>query len=122
MQGYPVHGWVLSGADNVDSLAAAVGAACMRLQALDVPHNLLICDAGSRVLLWPQCFATKQARGEVPDDVLATGAPLMSCLASRFASRLRSDMLRGRLSGYHTSQRKDMSLSLIHISEPTRPY
>jgi GDP-L-galactose phosphorylase len=73
LQGYPVHGWVFSGADNVDSLASCTGAICMQLQALDVPHNLLICDRGSRVILWPQCFAEKQAKGLVPYEVLATG-------------------------------------------------
>ena len=73
LQGYPVAGWVFSGADNIDSLASCVGTVCMLLQALDVPHNLLICDAGSRVILWPQHFAARQARGEVPDDILAMG-------------------------------------------------
>lgn len=73
LQGYPVAGWAFSGADNIDSLAACVGSVCMLLQALDVPHNLLICDAGSRVMLWPQRFAARQARGEVPEHVLAMG-------------------------------------------------
>jgi GDP-L-galactose phosphorylase len=70
---YPVHGWVFSGSDNIDSLASVVGAACMKLQTLDVPHNLLICDCAQRVILWPQQFAEKQARGLVPEDILDTG-------------------------------------------------
>jgi GDP-L-galactose phosphorylase len=73
LQAYPVHGWVFSGADNVDSMASVVGAICMQLQVLDVPHNLLLCDMGSRVILWPQCFAQKQAKNLVPQDVLDTG-------------------------------------------------
>ena len=73
LAGYPVPGWVFSGADHTDSLAALAGGACMTLQALDVPHNLLIADSGSRVFLWPQRFAARQARGDVPEDILATG-------------------------------------------------
>jgi GDP-L-galactose phosphorylase len=72
LQGYPVPGWVFSGSDNIDSLAALVGTACMQLSALGVPHNLLLCDAGSRVIVWPQRFAERQAHSEVPPDVLAT--------------------------------------------------
>lgn len=73
LQAYPVHGWVFSGADNVDSMASVVGAICMQLQVLDVPHNLLLCDMGARVMLWPQCFAEKQAKNLVPQAVLDTG-------------------------------------------------
>lgn len=73
LQAYPVHGWVFSGADNVDSMASVVGAICMQLQVMDVPHNLLLCDMGARVILWPQCFAEKQAKNLVPQEVLDTG-------------------------------------------------
>jgi GDP-L-galactose phosphorylase len=73
LQAYPVHGWVFSGAENVDSMASVVGAICMQLQLIDVPHNLLLCDMGARVILWPQCFADKQAKNLVPQVVLDTG-------------------------------------------------
>ena len=73
LQAYPVHGWVFSALANLDSLASVVGAACMALQALDVPHNLLICDGGNRVLLWPQRFAERQAKGLVPQHLLDMG-------------------------------------------------
>lgn len=73
LQAYPVHGWVFSGADNVDSMASVVGAICMQLQVMDVPHNLLLCDMGARVMLWPQCFAEKQSKNLVPQEVLDTG-------------------------------------------------
>jgi GDP-L-galactose phosphorylase len=33
----------------------------------------MIFDRGARVMVFPQCFAEKQARGEVPEDVLETG-------------------------------------------------
>lgn len=92
LQAYPVHGWVFSGADNVDSMASVVGAVCMQLQALDVPHNLLICDMGSRVMLWPQCYAAKQARQQVPDAVLDTGVnPAAFEIAGHMVLKRRED-------------------------------
>ena len=92
LAGYPVHGWAFSGADNTDSLASLVGHVCMQLQAANVPHNLLICDAGSRVLLWPQQFAARQARGEVPEDVLETGVnPAAFEIAGHMVLKRRED-------------------------------
>lgn len=44
-----------------------VGEACQRLTARNVPHNLLIADCGARVFLYPNCFAERKARGEVPE-------------------------------------------------------
>ena len=43
------------------------------LQARNVPFNLLIADHGARVFLIPQRFSQRIARGEVPEDVVATG-------------------------------------------------
>lgn len=92
LQAYPVHGWVFSGADNVDSMASVVGAVCMQLQALDVPHNLLICDMGSRVILWPQCYAAKQAQDKVPQAVLDTGVnPAAFEIAGHMVLKRRED-------------------------------
>eukprot|EP00892_Ulva_mutabilis_P008241 jgi/Ulvmu1/578/UM001_0586.1 len=92
LKAYPVHGWVFSGADNVDSMASVVGAVCMQLQVLDVPHNLLICDMGSRVILWPQCFAAKQAQDQVPQDVLDTGVnPAAFEIAGHMVLKRRED-------------------------------
>lgn len=92
LQAYPVHGWVFSGADNVDSMASMVGAICMQLQILDVPHNLLICDMGSRVMLWPQCYAAKQAQNQVPKDVLDTGVnPAAFEIAGHMVLKRRED-------------------------------
>jgi len=73
LEAYPVEGWVFEGAANVDSLAALVGALCMKLATLNVPHNLLVCDMGARVILWPQQFAARQAAGAVPEDLLDMG-------------------------------------------------
>lgn len=92
LKAYPVHGWVFSGADNVDSMASVVGAVCMQLQTLDVPHNLLICDMGSRVILWPQCYSAKQARNQVPQDILDTGVnPAAFEIAGHMVLKRRED-------------------------------
>jgi GDP-L-galactose phosphorylase len=92
LQAYPVEGWVFSGSENLDSMASLVGALCMQLQVLDVPHNLLICDMGARVILWPQCFAAKQARGEVPQDVLDMGVnPAAFEIAGHMVLKRRED-------------------------------
>lgn len=75
--GYPVRGWVFEMSDSFDKslqhVASAVGRVCQKLQAMNVPHNLLICDCGARVFLWPQCYAEKQSKGLVPEKLLAVG-------------------------------------------------
>lgn len=50
-----------------------VGAACLALQAANVPHNFIVCDAGQRTFLFPQCFAEKLARGMISEELLETG-------------------------------------------------
>lgn len=69
---YPVNGFVIDG-DNKDELAAVVADACIAMQKTNVPHNFLVTNGGTRVFLWPQCYAERQANGEVPSDVLDTG-------------------------------------------------
>lgn len=92
LEAYPVHGWVFSGAANVDSMASLVGALCMKLQTLNVPHNLLICDMGERVMLWPQCFAEKQAKGLVPEELLDMGVnPAAFEIAGHMVLKRRCD-------------------------------
>ncbi|KAJ9507050.1 hypothetical protein QJQ45_004667 [Haematococcus lacustris] len=54
-------------------LAAVVGQATEALQASNVPFNMLITDKGTRVFLWPQCYAERQAAKEVEEELLATG-------------------------------------------------
>ena len=74
---YPVRGWVFEMSSSFDHslqpVASAVGRVCMKLQEMNVPHNLLISDCGARVFLWPQCYAEKQAKGLVPEKLLAVG-------------------------------------------------
>jgi GDP-L-galactose phosphorylase len=59
--------------DSLEEMAALVGQACERMQARNIPHNLLISDNGTRVFIFPQCYAEKQARGLVPQELLDTG-------------------------------------------------
>jgi hypothetical protein len=47
-----------------------------RAQAANQPFNMLISACGGRAFLVPQCYAEKQAKGVVPEHLLATGAPL----------------------------------------------
>ncbi|KAI8464721.1 MAG: GDP-L-galactose phosphorylase 1-like protein [Monoraphidium minutum] len=76
--GYPVNAFALAaprggGAAALEALADAVTAAALALQAANVPHNMLISECGAKVFLTPQCYAEKQAKGVVPDHLLATG-------------------------------------------------
>jgi GDP-L-galactose phosphorylase len=50
-----------------------VGEASQAMQAANMPHNMLIAECGSRVFLWPQRYAERQARGEVPEALLDIG-------------------------------------------------
>ena len=56
-----------------ETLARVVGRCCERLQRKNVPFNLLIADHGARVFLIPQVFSHRVAKGEIPEDVVATG-------------------------------------------------
>jgi hypothetical protein len=73
--GYPVRGLVFEAGDSLADLAAAVGGACQRLTAANVPHNLMIVDRGARVFLLPNAFAERKARGELPEGELQLGVP-----------------------------------------------
>jgi hypothetical protein len=50
-----------------------VGEASLAMQAANIPHNVLIADCGSRVFIWPQAYAERQARGLVPEHLLDIG-------------------------------------------------
>eukprot|EP01026_Neomeris_dumetosa_P039425 TRINITY_DN3234_c0_g1_i1.p1 TRINITY_DN3234_c0_g1~~TRINITY_DN3234_c0_g1_i1.p1 ORF type:complete len:479 (-),score=62.36 TRINITY_DN3234_c0_g1_i1:198-1634(-) len=77
LQQYPVRGlvfeWRGSSGSDVRDLARAVGNACIKLKDMAIPHNMMICDCGARVFLWPQCFSKKQALNQVSEDLLETG-------------------------------------------------
>ena len=70
---YPVRCLCFELGENFESLAELVGTCCERLQARNVPFNLLIADHGARVFLIPQKFSHRAAKGEIPDEVAATG-------------------------------------------------
>ncbi|KAL8127338.1 GDP-L-galactose phosphorylase 1 [Apium graveolens] len=68
---YPVRGLVFEGS-SLENLSAAVGDACICLQINNIPYNVLISDSGRRIFLLPQCYAEKQALGEVSSELLDT--------------------------------------------------
>lgn len=69
---YPVRALVYEVGSSLEELALMVASACERLQEANTPFNVLIADRGARVFLIPQCFAERQARGEVPQELLDT--------------------------------------------------
>jgi GDP-L-galactose phosphorylase len=74
LSNYPVKTWVFeAAAGGAAALAGAITDAVIKLQAANVPHNMLISGCGDRVFLVPQCYAEKQAEGVVPEHLLATG-------------------------------------------------
>lgn len=69
---FPVRGLVFEICNSMEDLSEAVANACIYLQDNNIPYNVLIADRGSRVFLLPQCFAERQARGEVDQEILDT--------------------------------------------------
>ncbi|XP_021737084.1 GDP-L-galactose phosphorylase 1-like [Chenopodium quinoa] len=69
---YPVRGFVFEGGNTLQELSDAVANSCIRLQSINVPFNILISGCGKRILLFPQCYAEKQALGQVSPEVLDT--------------------------------------------------
>lgn len=67
---YPVRALVYEVSNSLEEVAMAVTSACQELERRNIPFNLLISDRGARVFLMPQCFAEKQARNEVPLEIL----------------------------------------------------
>ena len=72
LSNFPVRGLVFELCNSMEDLAEAVSNACIYLQNENIPYNVLIADCGSRVFLLPQCFAERQARGEVNQEILET--------------------------------------------------
>ncbi|XP_047970813.1 GDP-L-galactose phosphorylase 1-like [Salvia hispanica] len=69
---YPVRGFVFEGGKTMEELSNVVSDACICLQENNIPHNVLIADCGKRIFLFPQCYAEKQALGEVSSELLDT--------------------------------------------------
>jgi GDP-L-galactose phosphorylase len=72
VEDYPCKGLVFEGKDRLHDLAQTVSAACKQLQEANIPFNLLVVDCGSRVFLFPQCFAERKATSAVAEDILDT--------------------------------------------------
>ena len=89
---FPVRALVFEVGASLEEMAEAVGAAALALQAANVPFNLLITDRGGRVFLIPQRFAARVARGEVPEELLATGInPAVFEIAGHLLYKRRED-------------------------------
>ncbi|XP_074577882.1 GDP-L-galactose phosphorylase 1-like [Curcuma longa] len=69
---YPVRGLVYEGRSTLKELSDTVARSCIWLQENNMPFNVLISDSGRRVFLFPQCYAEKQALGEVSQELLDT--------------------------------------------------
>ncbi|KAG7953872.1 hypothetical protein I3843_12G131300 [Carya illinoinensis] len=69
---YPVRGLVFEGGNTVEELSNTISDACICLQDNNIPYNVLIADCGRRIFLFPQCYAEKQALGEVNAELLDT--------------------------------------------------
>ncbi|KAI0496141.1 hypothetical protein KFK09_022448 [Dendrobium nobile] len=69
---YPVRGLVYEGGNCLKDLADVVAQSCICLQENNIPFNVLISDCGGRIFLFPQCYAEKQALGEVSQELLET--------------------------------------------------
>jgi GDP-L-galactose phosphorylase len=72
LHNYPVRGLVFEGGNTLEDLSNAVGSSCICLQDNNIPYNVLVADCGKRVFLFPQCYAEKQALGEVDQEILDT--------------------------------------------------
>ncbi|KAI3466272.1 hypothetical protein Pfo_022935 [Paulownia fortunei] len=69
---YPVRGLVFEGGNTLEDLSNVVSDSCICLQENNIPYNVLIADSGKRIFLFPQCYAEKQALGEVSSEFLDT--------------------------------------------------
>lgn len=72
LMNYPVRGLVFEEGNTLNDLANVVSSACIWLQDNNVPYNVLISDSGRKIFVFPQCYAEKQALGEVSQELLDT--------------------------------------------------
>ncbi|KAK1275489.1 GDP-L-galactose phosphorylase 1 [Acorus gramineus] len=72
LMNYPVRGLVFEGGNTLKDLSDVVAKSCICLQDNNIPFNVLISDSGRRIFLFPQCYAEKQALGEVSQELLDT--------------------------------------------------
>jgi GDP-L-galactose phosphorylase len=72
MLNYPVRGLVFEDGNSLQDLSNVVADSCIVLQDNNIPYNVLIANCGKCVFLLPQCYAEKQAMGEVSAELLDT--------------------------------------------------
>ncbi|KAG5546593.1 hypothetical protein RHGRI_018689 [Rhododendron griersonianum] len=72
LSNYPVRGFVFEGGNTMEDLSNAVSDSCICLQENNIPFNVFISDSAKRIFLLPQCYAEKQALGEVSPELLDT--------------------------------------------------
>ncbi|KAF7141371.1 hypothetical protein RHSIM_Rhsim06G0222100 [Rhododendron simsii] len=72
LSNYPVRGFVFVGENTLEDLSNAVSDSCICLQENNIPFNVFISDSAKRIFLLPQCYAEKQALGEVSPELLDT--------------------------------------------------
>ncbi|KAF3535639.1 hypothetical protein F2Q69_00019542 [Brassica cretica] len=72
LMSYPVRGLLFEGGNSIKDLSDAVSNASVCLQNNNIPFNILISDSGKRIFLLLQCYAEKQALGEVSSELLDT--------------------------------------------------
>ncbi|XP_071696510.1 GDP-L-galactose phosphorylase 2-like [Rutidosis leptorrhynchoides] len=69
---YPVKGLVFEGGNSLKDLSDVVADTCICLQDNNMPYNVLISESGRRIFVLPQCYAEKQALGEVSAELIDT--------------------------------------------------
>ncbi|CAH8337012.1 unnamed protein product [Eruca vesicaria subsp. sativa] len=69
---YPMRGLLFEGGNSMQDLSDTVSDICVCLQNNNIPFNILISDCGRKIFLMLQCFAERQALGEVSTEVLDT--------------------------------------------------
>lgn len=70
---YPVRCLCFEVGETFEELATLVGECCLKLQAANIPFNILIADHGARVFLIPQIFSIRIANKRIPEHVMDTG-------------------------------------------------
>ena len=76
LEEYPVKGLVFEATAALPEMANLVVAACQRLAAANMPHNLFVVDLGQRVFLLPNAFSMAKAKGAVPAELLDSQVPI----------------------------------------------
>lgn len=111
---YPVKGLAFECGENstLQDLADTISTACVFLQDNNHPYNVLITDAGKRVLLFLQCYAAKRAYGEVSQEIVNNQVnPAIWEISGYMVLKRRKDM-------EEASEENILSfLSLVSVSE-----